>query len=138
MQPVAHDGRPLPLITPIAKPFFDAARRGNLLLQHCPRDGFFFYPRSRCPGCLGADWSWQPARASGRIYSFTIDRLGHDPGLRAQAPFAIAVVELDDGPRVIGNVVDAAFERLQIGLPVSVGFKLIEGAALMIFRLTDP
>ena len=103
-----------------------------------PRDGFFFYPRSHCPGCLGTDWSWQPARVSGRIHAFTIDRIGQDPGLRAQVPFAIAVVELDDGPRVVGNIVDAAFERLQVGLPVSVGFNLIEGVALMVFRLTDP
>ena len=52
----ASDGRPLPQPTTTTQPFFDAARRHEFRLQRCPRDGFFYYPRSHCPHCLGVDW----------------------------------------------------------------------------------
>ena len=122
------------MVTPIAEPFFAAARENVLLIQKCPRDGFFFYPRSRCPHCLQADWAWQRARPSGRIHSYTVDRMGHEPGLRPQVPFVIAIVDLDDGPRIVGNVVDATFEGLRVGLNVEVFFLLADGFPLTRFR----
>lgn len=134
MQIYAENGRPLPLVTPTSKPFFDAAREQQLLLQKCPRDGFFFYPRSHCPHCLQTDWSWLPAKASGRIHAFTIERLGQDPGQRARVPFVIAVVDLDDGPRMIGNVIDCRHEHVHIGMPVRVCFEIVENMPLTCFK----
>jgi uncharacterized OB-fold protein len=134
MQTYAQDGRPLPLITPTSQPYFEAARDNRLLLQQCPRDGFFFYPRSHCPACLQTDWAWSEARKSGRVHSFTIDRMGQDPGLRAFAPIVVAVVDLDDGPRVIGNVVDCPFEQLRVDMPVEIFFERVDATALMRFR----
>jgi uncharacterized OB-fold protein len=134
MQPYAPDGRPLPLITPTSQPFFDAASRQILRMQRCPRDGFFFYPRSHCPHCLGTDWAWEDAPASGRIYSYTVDRIGQDPGQRAQLPLLIAVVDLYAGPRLVGNVIDCALESLHIGLPVTVCFEFVGNQPLLRFR----
>ncbi len=133
MQIYAENGRPLPLITPTSQPFFEAARAQKLLMQKCPRDGFFFYPRSHCPHCLQTDWSWLPAQTSGRIHSFTIERLGQDPGQRARVPFVIAVVDLDDGPRMIGNVIDCPHEALRVGMPVRVCFEIVENIPLTCF-----
>lgn len=137
MQPTTSDGRPLPLITPVAEPHFDAARQGRLELQKCPRDGFFFYPRTHCSRCLGDDWQWAAARPRGRIHAFTIDRLGAAPGLRQFAPFAIALVDLEDGPRVPGTVVDIPFDQLRTDLPVRVDFHIVDDMPLMIFRPLD-
>lgn len=134
MQVHAGNGRPLPLVTPIAQPFFDAAREQRLLLQQCPRHGFFFYPRSHCPHCLRTDWSWREARGSGTVHAFTIDRMGQDPGQRSRAPFAIALVDLDDGPRLIGNIVDCAFADLRVGMAVAVHFDIVDGAPLTVFK----
>ena len=78
-QPYSPSGRPIPRRTPTTAPYFDAAREGRLCLQKCPRDGFFFYPRSACPECLGRDWEWQDVSGRGTVYSFTIDRMGLDP-----------------------------------------------------------
>lgn len=134
MQTYAPDGRPLPLVTPTSQPFFEAALKQILLLQRCPRDGFFFYPRSHCPHCLGTDWAWETVPATGRIYSYTVDRIGQNPGQRAQLPLAIAVVDLDAGPRLVGNVIDCALEDIRVGLSVTVCFEVIDGLPLLRFR----
>jgi uncharacterized OB-fold protein len=136
MQIYARDGRPLPLIAPIAQPHFEAARTQALLMQKCPREGFFFYPRSHCPVCLGSDWRWEEARREGNIYSFTVDRVGQDPSQKLLAPFAIAVVDLVEGPRLVGKMVGCSFDILQVGLPVTVEFQMIDAVPAMCFRPT--
>jgi len=127
------DGRPLPVPFPTTQPFFDAAAEGRFVLQRCPRDGFFFYPRSRCPKCLGDDWQWQPASGRGEVHAFTIDRVGHDPALARRVPFAIAVIELEEGPRVTANVVGCPVDDVHVGMPVEVAFEVVDGVALLHF-----
>jgi uncharacterized OB-fold protein len=131
---MSSDGRPLPVPNPTTAPFFDAAREGRLRLQRCPRDGLFFYPRSRCPRCLGDDWSWQDVSGRGSLHAFTIDRVGHDPALAHTVPFAIAVVELEEGPRMTARVVDCALTELRVGMPLSAVFETIDGVPLVRFR----
>jgi uncharacterized OB-fold protein len=130
----AQDGRPLAEPTPLAAPFFDALREGHLLLPCCPRDGFFFYPRNRCPACLKADWTWQQTSGRGQVYSFTVDRIGHDPALAASIPLVIAIVELVEGPRVPANIVDCPCEGVSIGMAVEVAFSRDASASLLLFR----
>ena len=119
----ATDGRPLPRPTPVTRPFFDAAAEGRLSLQRCPRDGFFYYPRSHCPKCWGTDWSWSLLSGRGTVYSFTVDRVGHDPALAPDVPFAIALVDLEEGPRVVANVVGCDVDDVRVGLPVAAAFE---------------
>lgn len=122
-QPFSEDGRPIPRRTPTSAPYFDAAREGRLILQRCPRDGFFFYPRSRCPVCLGDDWKWEPVSGRGTVYSFTVDRAGLDPAQRSQLPLVIAAVELEEGPRMTTRIVGCTPEQVSVGLPVEVRFE---------------
>ena len=112
---MSTDGRPLPLPNPTTQPFFDAAREGRLQLQRCPRDGFFFYPRSRCPGCLGDDWTWETVSGRGEIAAVTIDRIGHDPALKPDVPYVVAIVTLEEGPRMPARIVDCDFDALRVG-----------------------
>jgi uncharacterized protein len=130
----ASDGRPLPWVNPTTRAFFEAARERRLVLQRCPRDGFFFYPRSRCPNCLGADWAWEEVAGRGRVYSFTVDRVGHVPALRALAPYAIAIVELDAGPRMTARLVDCDPNAVKVGMPVVAAYEDVEGTTLVHFR----
>jgi uncharacterized OB-fold protein len=136
-QSYAFDGRPLPRITPVAEPFFAAARRGDLLLQRCPRDGFFFYPRLRCPGCLGDDWTWTGASPWRTVHAFTIDHRGQDPHLRPFAPLLLAVVDLDDGPRMVGQVLGCRPDEIAVGRRVRVEFEVVEDAPLIRFKPAD-
>jgi hypothetical protein len=130
----APDGRPLPWVNPTTRPFFDGARGRKLLLQRCPRDGCFHYPRSHCPTCLGDDWQWVEASGRGVVHSFTIDRAGHHPALAKLAPYAIAIVELEEGPRMTARLVDCDVEKVRVGLPVVAAFEDAPGATLVHFR----
>ena len=134
MVQLATDGRPLPTPTPVTKPFFEAALDGRLSLQCCPRDGVFYYPRTRCPRCLGDDWSWETLSGRGTVYAFTVDRVGHDPALASQVPFAVALVELEEGTRVVGNVVGCEVDDVRVGLEVEACFETIDGIALLRFQ----
>jgi uncharacterized OB-fold protein len=131
---ISEAGRPLPQPNPTTQPFFDGARREQLVLQRCPRDGFFFYPRNRCPTCLEDDWSWESTSGRGTVYAFTVDRLGHDPLLAStlseadgtRRPFVIAVVELEEGPRMTAGIVGCEPSAVRVGLPVRASFEHVE------------
>lgn len=133
-QPFAENGRPIPRRTPVAAPFFDAAREGRLRLPRCPRDGFFFYPRSRCPVCLGDDWEWADASGRGKVLSHTVDRIGLDPTQRERIPLVIAIIELEEGPRLTSNVIECAPEAVRVGLEVEATFEDLGSETLVHFR----
>lgn len=134
MMRYANDGRPLPTPTDTSLPFFEGAREGKLVLQRCPRDGFFFYPRSRCPHCLSDDWQWETVSGRGSVHAFTIDRVGHDPALASQVPFAIAIVELEEGPRMSANIVGCDVDSVAVGMPVQASFEDIDDITLVRFQ----
>ncbi len=127
-------GRPIPRRTPTSAPFFDAAREGRLRLQKCPRDGFFFYPRSACPHCLGEDWQWQDVSGRGTVYSYTVDRVGLDPTQRARLPLIVAIVELEEGPRMTTNLVGCAPEAVSVGQAVEATFEDLGKETLVHFQ----
>jgi len=131
---MAADGRPLPWPNPTTQPFFDAAAQGRLDLQRCPRDGFFFYPRSRCPECLSDDWTWQTVSGRGEVVAVTVDRLGHDPALRADVPYVVAIVALEEGPRMPARIVECDEDALRVGLEVEACFETIDDVTLVRFR----
>jgi hypothetical protein len=135
---LAADGRPLPWPNPTVQPFFDAARERRLALPRCPRDGFFFYPRSRCPRCLGADWEWRDASGRGSVHSFTVDRVGHLQGLAHAVPYAIAIVELEEGPRLTARLVDCDPDALAVGMPVEARYEDVEDVTLVHFAPRAP
>ena len=137
MMRYAGDGRPLPTPTDTSLPFFEGARERRLVLQRCPRDGFFFYPRSHCPSCLGDDWQWEPVSGRGNVYAFTIDRVGHDPALASQVPFSVAIVELDEGPRMSANIVDCEVDTVSVGMRVEATFEDVDDVTLVHFRPSD-
>jgi len=133
-QPYAENGRPIPRRTPTSAPYLDAAREGRLHLQKCPRDGFFYYPRTRCPECLGDDWTWADTSGRGRVYSYTVDRVGLDPAQRERLPLVVAIVELDEGPRLTTNIVGCTPEDVKVGLPVEVTFEDLGPETLVLFQ----
>jgi uncharacterized OB-fold protein len=124
---------PAPRVNPEAKPYWDATAEGRLLLQRCSACAFVvWYPRGFCPQCSSRELAWFEASGRGVVYSFTINRRGVGDYADA-APYAIAYVELEEGPRVMTNIVD--FERLEVGDAVEAVFHpTAEGPALVRFR----
>jgi uncharacterized protein len=95
--------------------YWDAAAEGELLLKTCDGCGkVHFYPRAICPFCFSSDTRWTPSSGKGRIYSFTIMRRGN--------PFALAYVELNEGPKMLSHLVNCDYETLRVDQAVRVVF----------------
>ena len=95
----------LPTPTPETKPYWDALKEHRLLIQRCVTCRKpYFYPRPFCPDCFSFDVEWFEASGKGKLYSFVINHRPA-PGFGPD-PYVIAVVELDEGPRMMSNLVD--------------------------------
>jgi hypothetical protein len=131
---------PAPLISPDTKPFWDGTKAGKLMLPRCPSCSFvIWYPRQFCPECGHNSVEWFEASGRGSIYSFTTVRRGE--GAYREIPlYVLAFVELQEGPRVLTNIIDCDPAQLQIGQSVSAVFcDAGDEAALLRFRplITD-
>ena len=117
------------------EPFWEAAAEGRLVLPRCDRcDTVIWYPRRFCPVCHSTAVSWFEASGRGTIYSCTVVRKARGPWAEA-VPYVIAHVELEEGPRVLTNIVDAAPDDVAVGMPVTVTFDVTpEGQAIPRFR----
>lgn len=111
-----------PPTNPDSQPFWDATAQDKLLLPRCDKcSTVIWYPRAFCPACGSLDVSWFEASGKGSVYSFTIIRKGENM-YGAAAPYVLAYVELEEGPRIMTNIVDCDVESVSIGQSVSVVF----------------
>ena len=100
------------------KHFFEEARAGRLSGIRCGKCGeLAIPPKEFCPTCQARDWTAMPLAGGGSIASFTVIRVA-PRGRGAEAPYAVAVVRLDEGVSLLGRIVDIPFESLRAGLPV--------------------
>ena len=126
---------PPAFVTPDNAPHFDALEEGRLLLPRCDRCGeAIWYPRHHCPFCGSPEVGWFEASGRGVVYSFSVVRRGQG-AYAAAAPYVLAYVELEEGPRVMTNLDVDAVERVQVGLPVEMVIDRAEGVPpLLRFR----
>lgn len=114
--------KPLPLPDAISAPYWEAAAQGRLLIQECKACGHRqWYPRAMCTKCA-ADVDWLECKGLGEIHTFTVIRqMGMRP-FRDELPYVIAMVQLEEGPLVFGNVTGVEPDDVRIGAPVEVWF----------------
>lgn len=127
--------RPIPQPTPETRHFWDGTREGELRLQRCDEcEQVYFPPRPLCPKCGSASVSVVAASGRARLYSYVIN---HRRGPGFEPPYAIAVVELEEGPRMMTNIVDAPQtpEALVLDMPLRVKFERVsDDISLPLFR----
>ena len=131
---MATPSRSLPVPTPETQHFWDGTARGELLLQRCRTcDSTYFPPQPFCPSCASDDVEIVRATGRGFLYSYVITHRAA-PGF--EAPYAIAVVELEEGPRLLTNLVDVAPdpEQMPLDLAVEAVFETVGEIALPRFR----
>jgi uncharacterized OB-fold protein len=121
---------PVPKPTPETRPFWDAAKQGKLLIQHCGDcNQHYFYPRPLCPQCLSRKVTWTESSGRGRLHTFVIN---HRPprGFPPDTPIVIAIVELEEGPRLMTNLVAVEPDPTQLhcDMPVEVVFEALTDA----------
>lgn len=125
--------RLIPPVTPLTATYWQSAREGKLSLQQCPNCGTRpFPPRAHCATCGTGDLPWQAVSGSGTVYTYTVAHRPPHPVFRDQCPLVIAVVELDEGPRMISNIVDCAPTDVRVGMPVQVAFDPVDDSDLVL------
>nr|WP_294529508.1 Zn-ribbon domain-containing OB-fold protein [uncultured Rhodopila sp.] len=132
---MATPGRALPQPTPETQHFWDGAKAGDLLLQRCDDcSKVYFPPRPFCPSCASRRVSVAKASGKATLYSYVIH---HRPVPGFTPPYAIAVVELEEGPRMMTNIVDCPQtpEALVLDMPLEVVFEpQTDSISLPLFR----
>lgn len=116
----------LPLPTPNAESqaFWDACADGRLTLARCTAcDAVQFPPQATCTACGGTTGTPFDASGRGEVFTFTVNHRAPGPAFAARAPYVIALVDLEEGPRLMMNVINCAPEDVAIGLAVRVVFE---------------
>ena len=128
--------RPVPAISPEMAPFWDAARRHELVAQRCLDCGAYRFPaREVCSRCLSRKVEWVPVAGTGRVFSIAIMHQAAHPWFAARVPYAVVVVELDEGARMLSTVTGLEPHAIRIGLPVRVDFEdVTPEVSLPVFR----
>jgi uncharacterized OB-fold protein len=127
--------KPLPEPDEASKPFWDGGMEGRLMLMRCTDCGAWRLPaRAHCPSCLSEGVAWEEASGRGTVRTFGIMHQRYHPAFAAELPYNVAVVELEEGPRLPTNIVGVANAEIRVGMPVVVEWERHADVALPKFR----
>ncbi len=137
--PRKESKKPLPRIDEESRWFWEACARHELVLQKCGSCGTIrYYPRAICTKCLSAEVVYVRSAGRGTVYTFTVTHQNQAAGFRDELPYVMAYVQLDEGPRVLTNVVETPVDQVSIGLRVEVVFDDVdESLSIPKFRRTS-
>ena len=122
--PVSQTTLPQPFANGDSKPYWDAARERRLVIRKCKACGVLhFMPRHLCPACWSDQLEWVDAKGSGTIHSFTVIRRAPAAVFAPRAPYVVALIDLDEGPRMLANVLGEDALDTRIGDRVKVTFE---------------
>ena len=126
---------PLPTVTPLTELYWKGLEEGELRHQRCRSCANAWLPaREECPHCLSDDVTWEPASGRGRLISWVVYHHASHPAFVERVPYNVAVVELDEGARLITNVL-ADEAELRIDHPVVLKIEQEQGLSLPRFEL---
>lgn len=127
---------PEPEITPLSEPYWSGLAEGRLSYQRCSQCGHAWLPaRAECPSCLRPEPEWHEAGGGARLVSWVIFHVAFHPAFRDRLPYNVAIVELDEGPRLNSNIIDLdADGGPRIDRRLSLVIEEDQGLALPRFR----
>jgi uncharacterized OB-fold protein len=118
--------KPLPQPTPWSKPFWEGCKRNELLIQKCEEcHNLIMYPKLFCPHCLSPNLQWEKSSGKGKIYSYSVVHAYAPTAFSKDVPYIVAVVELDEGVRMMSSIVQCNPEEIQCDIPVEVVFEKV-------------
>jgi uncharacterized OB-fold protein len=116
--------QPAPAATELTGPFWAGGLSGELRLQRCAECGHIRYPVSAvCPECWSPEYGWAAVSGRGTVQSYIVFERAYHEAWAGRVPYTVALIELDEGPVLISNVVGAGPETVRVGQPVTVGFE---------------
>jgi hypothetical protein len=117
----------LPTIEPESRPFWDAAKEGRFLIQRCEACGAAqHYPRPFCAACWSDRVKWEEASGRGTLYTYSTVYVNDLPPFADRLPYVAAAVDLEEGPRIMTNIVGADPAELRVGMAVVVDFRALD------------
>ena len=136
MQSERAPSRPLPDTRNAGAAFWSKAAEGVLVVPKCTECGrTFWHPRPRCPHCGSGRVDWIRGSGKGTVHTFTVVRQSGDPYFKTKVPYVVAMIDLDEGVRIMTNVVDTPLDALAVGMRVEVLFEDAGGGiAIPLFR----
>lgn len=128
--------RPMPLMDGLTRQFYEWCGRGELRFQRCSRCATWRHvPRELCAECGSFDHEWVRSSGKGTLFTYTIVARALHPAFANAVPYAATVVELDEGVRILSNVIDCPPGQLRIGMPLHVDFEpQADSITLPVFR----
>jgi uncharacterized protein len=118
--------KPIPVPSAESQAYWDGLRDRKLLMPRCDACGKYWFPPSLlCPHCNATNWTWTSTSGRGRIFSYVVYHRIYHPGFADEVPYAVAVIELDEGPRMVSNVIGIAPDKLACDLRVQVVYQPI-------------
>jgi uncharacterized OB-fold protein len=129
----------MPQISEYSEGFWEGVRRGELVVQRCTGcRALRHYPQPMCPECRSTDFDWAPLCGRGRIYSYTVSHRAFHPAWQDHVPYVLATIELEEGVRMLCDLLEVDPESVEIGQPVEVHFAELPGQGMMPrFRIVD-
>jgi uncharacterized OB-fold protein len=125
--------RPAPQPDFDSAPYWSAAREGHLVVQRCQVcANAQLYGRALCTRCGSAEVVWEPASGRGSVYSYTVIRQQYLRPFRDMVPYVVALVDLEEGPRVMTNIVGCEPDEVTIGMPVTARFEPVSDEASIV------
>ena len=126
--------RPVPLITPLTRPFWDGCAEGRFKLQRCVGCARYrFFPTESCPDCRSTDYVWSEVSGLGTVFSWIVVHRSVDPAWQARIPFVTGVVELAEQPGCLvpGLIEGVSPADVRAGMPVRIGFERIDSDTVL-------
>lgn len=118
--------KPLPPITNLNRPYWDGLREGRLRMQQCPACRLIWYPPGPlCPQCWSTDIEWTTLSGRGTVNSWVVFHQAYLKGFDDEVPFNVAEVALEEGPRLMTNLVGIDIDQIEVGMPVEIVFDAV-------------
>ena len=106
--------------------FWEGTKNNRLLIRHCEDCGeYSYYPRSFCPKCWSENVAWYEASGKATLYTWSVIYSNDMPPFKDRIPYVAAIVDLEEGPRMMTNIIDTEFDDLKVGMALSVTFQAI-------------
>ena len=115
--------KPLPTISGENAPYWEYCRKHELRMQQCKQCGYIRFPVSiLCPKCHSMEAEWTKLSGKGKVYSYIIFRQVYHESYKDDIPYVVAIIQLDEGPRMESNIIGCKTEDIKIDMQVEVYF----------------
>lgn len=132
---MTRQAKPVPRRDGLNGEYYDHAGHGDLRFQRCGDCGTWRHmPRYTCASCGSASWSWEKSSGRGTLYSWTVTHRSFHPGFNQDVPYAVVVVEMEEGVRVVSQIEGIEPSAYRLGMKLAAVFAQRDDVSLPVFK----